>query len=141
VAIDGGNAFVSLNAQDVSAKVASISGLDQSREEVDVTAMGDLVRKMQATLEQAAEVQIVFHVDAWNDTLATTLATMWANPGTAYAIAVRPTNTTIAATNPEFQFQARLIRNPMMDPVQPGQTFKRSITLRRTTAITTDVTP
>lgn len=136
MAIDGGNARVSLNAVDVSAKVASIGGLDQTREEVDITAMGDLIRKMQATLEQSAEVQITFHTDAWNDTLYTTLSTMWSNPGTAYAIAIRPTNAAIAATNPEFQFSARLIRAPLIDTVTPGQTFKRSITLRRTTAIT-----
>ena len=141
MAVDSGNAFVSLNAVDVSAKVASIGGLDQSREEVDITAMGDVIRKMQATLEQSAEVAITFHVDAWNGQPITVLDTMWANPATAYAIAIRPTNTTIAATNPEFQFSARLIRYPRFDAVSPGQTHKLTVALRRTTAITVDITP
>lgn len=136
MAIDAGNAFVSLNGADVSPKVASLGGLPQAREEVDITAMGDLIRKMQATLEQSSEVQIVFHVDAWNDTLFTTLTTMWSNPGTAYAIIIRPTNATIGATNPDFRFSARLINAPLFDNVQPGQTYKRTITLRRTTAVT-----
>lgn len=141
MAIDGGNAYVSLNAIDVSSKVASLGALDQSREEVDITAMGDLVRKMQATLEEAVELPITFHVDAWNGQPITVLDTMWAAPATAFAIAIRPTNTTISATNPEFQFNARLIRYPRFDTAAPGQTFKLTAVLRRTGSITVDITP
>lgn len=137
MAVDAGNAYLTINAVDVGAKVLSIGALDQNREEIDITAMGASIRTMQATLEASVELQIVFKVDDWSDTMQSTLATMWSNPATAYAIAIRPTNTTKAPTNPEFQFSARLIKNPLFDQAQPGQVYKRTIGLRRTTAITT----
>lgn len=141
MAIDAGNCFLSINAQDVSAKVMSITGLTQQREEVDITVMGASIREMQATLEQIQDFTVTFRVDAWNDTLYTTLATMWANPATAYAVAFRPTTAAISATNPEFQFNARLPQNNLFDQAQPGQVFKRTVNLRRVTAVTVDITP
>lgn len=141
MAIDAGNAFVSLNGVDVSALCTNIGPLDQSREEVDITAFGASIRVMQATLEQSVELALTFNVNAFNDTLHSTLATMWSTPATAYAIKIRPTTAAISVTNPEFQFDARLIKNPLFDTAVPGQTYKRTIGLRRTTAVTVDTIP
>lgn len=141
MAKDAGNVSLTLDGTDVSAKVLTVGALDQSAEEVDITAMGASIRNLQATLEQATELSVQFSVDDWNDALFTKLAALWAARGTAFPMKIRPTPGVIADTNPEFQFDARIIRNPLFDNAQPGQTFKRTVVFRRVTAVTVDVIP
>lgn len=136
MARDAGNVFLSLNGVDVSSKVRSIGGIDQSREEVDITNMGATIRTMQATIEQSIELQVVFNIDDYTGTLFTTLNTMWSNPGTAYAVIVRTDAGVIGAANPEFRFNARLIQRPLFDNAQPGQTLASTCVFRRVTAVT-----
>lgn len=138
--IDASIVKLLVNAVDLSAKCTQLGEVAQSREEQDITAFGDAIRKMQSTLEASPELPATFNQDFAGGSVHATLQPLFTNK-TEFNVAVRPTNAVISATNPEFQFTATLIRYNPMDATQPGAVVKASATFRRTSAITVDVTP
>jgi len=92
------NAYVAVNAVDISSSVKSVT-LNYSKEELDDTVMGDTGRSRAGGLaDWTLELELIndFADDAMDEDL-------FALVGTTFAIAVRPVNTTISTSNPEYQ--------------------------------------
>ena len=92
------NAKVTVNSVDLSDHVKSVT-INYSAEELDDTAMGDSSHSRLAGLKD-------WSVDVtWNQDYASakTDATLWPLVGAAaFAISVVPVNTTVSATNPNY---------------------------------------
>lgn len=129
------NAYLTLNAVDLSAYVQSIEPSFEI-EMTDDTAMGDTARSSAPGLE-ANSISCTF----LNPFAASGPdATIWPVRGTVFACAFKPVNTTIAATNPEYQFSATVTSwQPVAGAV--GDEGVGSLELAITTVITRDTTP
>jgi predicted secreted protein len=91
------NAFVSVNAVDLSTFVRSVT-INVEAEDLEDTAMGDTFRSRIAGLKD-------WSVDIeWNQDFAAAAVdvTVWALLGTVTAVIVKPVNTTTAVTNPQY---------------------------------------
>lgn len=97
------NAYVSINSVNLSAYVQSVD-LTFDVEMQDDTAMGDSARSNEPGLTNCS-ASITF-VDPWASSGPD--ATLFPLLGTTTAVAIRPVNTTIAATNPEYQMTMAL---------------------------------
>ena len=138
--IDAGTTYVLINAVNLSDHCTNAAGIEQALEEVDVTVFGNTIRTMQATLDSSPEMAFVFLQDFNTAKVHATIQPLFTGR-TEFNVALRPTNGAISATNPEFQFTARVTKYNLLDASQPGAVHKASVTLRRTSAITVDVTP
>jgi phage tail sheath gpL-like len=135
MAIDVSTYFVSINSVDLSSKCVSVGGLEQSREEQDITAFGDVIRQMQGTIEASPDLPLSFNQDFTGGSVHATISAIYTGK-TAVAVDLRPTNAARSATNPSFTFTAKIPRYSPMDAASPGSILKASVTLRRTTAVT-----
>jgi hypothetical protein len=98
------NAYVLLNSVDLSAHVKSVS-IDYKAEIQDETVMGDTARGRLPGLKDWS-VQVEFHQDF---AAASVDATLFPLVGaSAFAIEIKPVNTTASATNPRFTGSALL---------------------------------
>lgn len=92
------NGYVSIGAVNLSAYIKSFKMTD-NREIKDATAHGDAARRR---LSGLADWELT--VEPYSDEAASRIqATIWPLRGTQFAVAVRPVNAAIAATNPEYQ--------------------------------------
>ena len=104
---------------------------------LDSTAMGDSWIENTGGLKSGT-----LTIEVLDDFAAGSIdATVWAafNTGTAIAIAVKPVNTTIGTTNPEYQFN--ILPNQWNVGGSLGEMAKKSLTFPLTGAITRDVIP
>lgn len=130
------NEYFIFNSVDLSDHSTAVT-LTANADQLDSTAMGDTWREYTGGLKAG--------------TLACTLlddfavgsvdATIWSafNTGTAVATAVRPVNTTIATTNPEYQ--QNILPNQWQMGGSVGTLAQKQLTFPITGAITRDTTP
>lgn len=91
------NAFVSVNAVDLSTFVRSVT-INVEAEDLEDTAMGDTYRSRIAGLKDWS-VDVEFNQDFAASAVDVTL---WPLLGTVTALIVKPVNTTTSATNPQY---------------------------------------
>lgn len=108
-----------------------------SADALDSTAMGDTWRENTGGLK-AGQFAMTLHDDFASGSID---ATTWAafDGNVAVAVAVRPVNTTIATTNPEYQFN--VLPNQWQMGGQVGTLAGKQLQYPLTGAITRDVTP
>lgn len=128
------NQYFVFNAVDLSDHTASVV-LTANADQLDSTAMGDSWREHLGGLK-VGSVAATFHDDFAAGSVD---ATIWAAflAGTAVATAVRPVNTTIAATNPEYQ--QNVLPNQWQMGGAVGTLAGKTLTFPTTGAIVRDV--
>lgn len=131
------NAKVEINTVDLSDHVKSVT-VNLVKDDHDDTAMGDSAHSHLAGL-QNNEVTITFQQDFASSKVDATVWGMW-NAGTASAVHITPVNTTIAATNPEYQLSAVCFEYHPIDGAA-GEEALTSVTFRATTVATRNTTP
>lgn len=137
-AIDAGTTYVEIDSTDLSAQCQQSPALTKQKEEVDVTTFGATIRSMQTTLEQAVEMPFVFLVTSYDTGAAYAILNAKYDSGADIAVALRPTSAAASATNPEFQFTAKVTQCTPMAEAAPGGVHKLNVTIRRNSAITVD---
>jgi len=132
------NAFVSINAVNLSDHVRSVTWTYDA-ELQDNTAMGDTTRSRLPGLLDAP-LTIEFYEDHATSKVQQTLFPLVG--AAAFAVAIRPVNTTIAATNPEYQANMLLESYPLVSG-SVGEMAMASVTLQKGdgAAVVRDVTP
>lgn len=132
------DAYVSLNAVDVSAQVKSVS-IPLAIAELDTGAMGvDTVLNEPGL--KSFSVELEFNNDFTDNELDEDLFALW-DARTKFAIAIRHNRTSaISATNPEYQFTGFIAS---WNPIQGAKGTLAGGTLRlaNSTALVRDVTP
>ena len=129
------NEYWTFNSVDVSDHTKS-AVITAEAEQLDSTTMGDSWREYHGGLKSgtlAAELLDDFADNSIDETIWSAF-----NTGTAVANAVRPVNTTIAATNPEYQFN--VLPNQWSMGGSIGELAAKSLTFPITGAITRDNT-
>lgn len=129
------NEHLTINSVELSdhTRAATVTA---SAEQLDSTTMGDSWREYTGGLK-SGQLQAEF----LDDFAASSVdATLWSAfiTGTAVAVAVRPVNTTIGSTNPEYQFN--ILPNQWNMGGSLGEMAGKSLTFPVTGAITRDVT-
>jgi len=130
------NEYVLFNAVELSDHTKSCTITAESAA-LDSTAMGDTWVENTGGLKSGTTT-----LEALDDFAAGSVdATIWAafNANVAVAMAVRPVNTTIATTNPEYQFN--ILPNQWNIGGSVGELAMKNLTYPITGAITRDVTP
>ncbi|HEY9414194.1 MAG TPA: hypothetical protein VIQ30_05505 [Pseudonocardia sp.] len=130
------NEYLTINAVNLSDHVRAAT-LSAEADQLDSTAMGDSWREYTGGLKQGT-----LTVEFLDDFAASSVdETIWNafNTGTAVATAVRPVNTTIATTNPEYQ--QNILPNQWSLGGSLGEMAGKSLTFPLTGAITRDTTP
>lgn len=130
------NEYLLFNAVELSDHVRAAT-VSAEAAALDSTAMGDTWNENTGGLKSGT-LTVEFLDDFASGSVD---ATVWAafNTGTAIAIAVRPVNTTIAATNPEYQFN--ILPNQWNMGGTLGEMAGKSLTFPLTGSITRDTTP
>lgn len=130
------NEYVLFNAVNVSDHTTS-GVVTANADALDSTAMGDPWRENTGGLK-AGTFALTLHDDFAGGSID---ATIWAafDANVAVAVAVRPVNTTIAATNPEYQFN--VLPNQWTMGGQVGTLAGKQLSFPLTGAITRDTTP
>lgn len=129
------NEYVSFNSVDLSDHVKAAT-ITAEAEQLDSTTMGDSWREYTGGLKSGT-----ITIEFLDDFAASNVdATVWGafDTGTAVAVAVKPVNTTIAATNPEYQFN--VLPNQWGMGGSLGELAGKSLTYPITGAVTRDVT-
>lgn len=99
------NAYVSINSVVLSSRVRSIS-ISQEWEDLDSSAMGDLVRQHEVGIgDDSFEVE--FYQDFAAGSVDQTLSPL-AGSNTGFPFELRPVNTTVSTTNPKYTGTAKL---------------------------------
>lgn len=129
------NALVSLGGTDQSAHCKSVS-LNLGDELPDDTTFGDTFRNCLNSIK-TLECEIECHNDFADNDFDEDVDALF---GTAFAVAIRPVNTTIAATNPEYQFTGAIESLERTFAIGEVSTVKLSIKLS-SGSYTRDVTP
>lgn len=131
------NAYVSVNAVDLSDHVESVSW-PLTTDSVEDTSMGDSARTYLPGLNDST-VTINFRNDFAASDVYATLSGVYSG-GAAVALAIRAVNTTIATTNPEAQASAILTS---WDPfaLSIGDVANSSVSFQVTGNVTFDTTP
>lgn len=130
------NAYVLINSVDLSDHVRQVT-LNYKAEQQDDTAMGDSARsRIPGLLDWDLDIEF-FQDYASGKVDATLFSLVGAAP---FAIAVRPVNTTIASTNPEYQ------GNAVLESYQPmggavGENLMAPTKFMGVGALTRDTTP
>lgn len=124
------DARVEVNSVNLSAWVTSVS-LDVQAAEVETTSMGDTWQELTGGVKSGS-VRIEF-----NDDFAASAvdATLWPLLGTTTSVKIRPTTSTIGATNPEYQGTALVSQVPALSGSH-GELAKKSVTWPTTGTIT-----
>jgi hypothetical protein len=130
------NEYVLFNSVDLSDHVRNAT-ITANADQLDATAMGDSWREAIAGLK-AGQLSLELLDDFADNSID---ETVWAAflAGTNIAVAVKPVNTTIAATNPEYQFNVVPENWSMGGSV--GELAAKSLTFTISGAITRDITP
>lgn len=128
------DAFVSINAQDVSPHVRGVS-LPMSIAELEATCMGSSTEIREPGLK-AFSCEVEFLNDFTLGELDDDMFAIW-NGRTKVAIAIRPSRTSVVGTsNPEWRFTAFISGWNPMDGASVGQLAGATLTLANTTALT-----
>jgi hypothetical protein len=130
------NEYLLFNAVELSDHVKSATVAAEG-DQLDSTTMGDSWREFLIGLKSGT-----LTVEFLDDFASSSVdATIWAafNTGNGVAVAVRPVNTTIAATNPEYQFN--ILPNQWNMGGSLGELAGKSLTFPLSGAITRDTTP
>jgi hypothetical protein len=130
------NMYLTFNSVDLSDHSTNIT-VTAEADQLDSTAMGDSWREYTGGLK-SGQLSVTF----LDDFAASNVdATIWGafNTGTAVACAVKPVNTTIAATNPEYQFNVLPHQWNMGGSI--GELAGKTLTFNLTGSIVRDVTP
>lgn len=130
------NEYVNFNSVGISDHTQS-GVITVNGDALDRTAMGDAWRRNHMGLKAGT-----FALTLLDDFAAGSIdATTWAafDAGLAIPIAVRPVNTTIAATNPEYQFN--VLPNQWQLGGQVGTMAGKQLTYPLDGAMVRDVTP
>lgn len=130
------NAYLMVNAVDLSDHVISLE-FPLEAELQDETAMGDTARSFLAGLTNGT-CTVNFQQDFASAKVDATLFPLLG--AVAFAVKIRPVNTTIATTNPEFQWNGLLKSYPPVSGTV-GELAKAQAVFQLTTAVTRDVTP
>lgn len=129
------NEYVNFNSVELSDHTKS-GVITAEADQLDSTAMGDSWREYTGGLKSGT-----FAHELLDDFADNSIdETVWSafNTGTAVAVAVRPVNTAIAATNPEYQFN--VLPNQWSMGGSVGELAMKSLTYPITGAITRDIT-
>lgn len=127
------NTFNAVDLSDHATASTTVADADQ----LDSTAMGDSWREYTGGLKKGT-----YSITLLDDfAVGSVDATIWAafNTGTAVAVATRPVNTTIATTNPEYQFN--VLPNQWNIGGTLGEMAGKTLSYPLTGAITRDTTP
>jgi len=131
------NEYITFNAVDLAdhGKAGTITA---EGEQLDSTAFGPGGWRTYIMGLKGGSVAIEFLDDFASGSVD---ATIWAAfaAGTAVAVAIRPVNTTISATNPEYQFN--VLPNQWSLGGSIGELAGKTLTFPITGAITRDVSP
>lgn len=130
------NEYVSFNSVDLSDHTTAAT-IAANADALDSTAMGDSWRENTGGLKAGT-----FNLTVLDDFAAGSIdATIWAAfaANVAVAVAVKPVNTTIATTNPEYQFN--ILPNMWQMGGAIGTMAGKTLSYPLTGAITRDVTP
>jgi len=92
---------ITIGGTDFSASLAAVT-LDVSADEQEITAFGDSFRSRVGGLKDAS-VSLDFHQDFG---AASVDATLWPLLGGTAQIVVKPTSSSVSATNPSYTFTA-----------------------------------
>lgn len=130
------NAYVKVNTVDLSDHVISLE-FPLETELQDETAMGDTARSFLAGLTNGT-CTVNFQQDFASAKVDATLFPLLG--AAAFAVALRAVNTTIASTNPEFQFNALLKSYPPISGTV-GELAKAQAVFQLSSVVTRDVTP
>lgn len=130
------NEYLLFNSVDLSDHIKSAT-ITAEADQLDSTAMGDSWREFTGGLK-AGTLTIEVMDDFADNSIDETLWSAF-NTGTAVAVAVKPVNTTISASNPEYQFN--VLPNQWNVGGTLGELAMKSITVPITGAITRDITP
>ena len=130
------NAYVTINAVDLSDHCRAVT-INTEADALDSTAFGDTWREYTGGLKQGT-VAFEFLDDFASSSVDSTLFSIL-NTGTNVAVAVKPVNTTISATNPEYQFN--ITPNAYNMGGSLGEMAMKSLTYNITGAVTRDTTP
>ena len=126
---------VTLNSVDLSAYVTAVT-INQSFDELEVTAMGDSSHKFAKGLEAST-----ITLDFLNDTAASNvLQTLQAAWGTTVPLTLKQTSAAISSTNPEYQTTV-LVNNTQDINGSPADISSQSITFTCNSVIVVDTTP
>lgn len=130
------NQYATFNAVDLSDHLKACT-VTAEGEALDSTTMGDSWRENTMGLKSGT-VSFEFLDDQASGSVD---ATVWSafNTGTAVAVAVKQVNTTIATTNPEYQFN--ILPNQFNVGGTLGQLAGKTLTFPITGSITRDTTP
>lgn len=129
------NAYVNINSVNLSAFVRSVT-LNFTTEQLESTSMGDSGREKTPGLTDGS-VDVEFYQSFQASEVD---ATLWAIRSSTFAVAIRPANSTIGATNPEYQFTGVLESyTPVAGTV--GQEHMAPVRILVSSAVTRDVTP
>jgi hypothetical protein len=131
------NEYVLFNAVELSDH-ARAATLTAEGEQLDSTTFGPNGWRTYIMGLKGGSVAIEFLDDFASGSVD---ATIWSafNTGTPIAFAMRPVNTTIATTNPEFQFN--LLPNQYSLGGSLGELAGKTLTFPITGAVTRDTTP
>jgi hypothetical protein len=130
------NQYVTFNAVDFSDHVKGCTIVAEA-DQLDSTTMGDSWREYTGGLKSGTA-----NIEVLDDFAAGSIdATVWSafNTGTAVAMASRPVNGAIAATNPEYQHN--VLPNAWNVGGSLGELAAKNLSFPITGAITRDVTP
>ena len=126
---------VTLNSVDLSAYVTAVT-INQTFDELEVTAMGDSSHKFAKGLEAST-----ITLDFLNDTAASNvLQTLQAAWGTTVTLTLKQTSAAISATNPEYQTTV-LVNNTTDINGAVADISTQSITFTCNSVIVVDTTP
>jgi hypothetical protein len=126
-------ASVTFNSVDLSAYVTSVT-INQSFDELEVTAMGDTAHKFAKGLEAST-----ITLDFLNDNAATTvIPTLRAAYGTTVPLVIKQTTGAVSATNPSYSTTV-LVNNLQNVNGAVGDISSQSITFTCNSVITVAV--
>lgn len=126
------DAFVSLNAVDVSAQVKSVS-LPMTIAQLDATTMGSSTTVFEPGLK-GFSMDVEFLNDFTDDLEDEDFYTLW-NDRTKFAVELRPTSSAVGVANPSYEFTGFISAwNPVQGSV--GDLAGGSMTISNTTALT-----
>jgi hypothetical protein len=126
-------ASVTFNSVDLSAYVTSVT-INQSFDELEVTAMGDTAHKFAKGLEAST-----ITLDFLNDNAATTvIPTLRAAYGTTVPLVIKQTTGAVSATNPSYSTTV-LVNNLQNVNGAVGDISNQSITFTCNSVITVAV--
>lgn len=132
-------AVVTVNSVDLSDHVSEVT-IETERDEHDVTGMGATNKEKLLGLGDAT-ITLSF----WQDFAAGEVdATLWplSSTDTPFAVAVKPTNAAISATNPEFQMTCLLPNySPLAGSVGEPSATECTFINASSTGLVRDTTP